>query len=312
VGENKSHSRSKQRIARGAAVVVCALGLGAFLFLNPGRARADIGDDLQTQYQDLQKVTNANAKQITSLQVSLDNMSRRVSHASPNYQTLEKNIIDLKLKNNELFEKQSDLASQLKKFGRDPDRPSSKRASAGKTPTTRPATVDAATDDQPLQKVDGGEVASADVTKLPSNLIPDKPPVVLAKPAVVFKPQNTLSPDNTKSIASVAQPDPAVEAAVDEKVRQQKPKVDVLVKLASGEPEPPPEALAADPVMPVEPPPPQAVQTPGTDWTAIAIGTVLVGGAIAAGVAASSGGGGSGGHSSGAVRGVGGHYSPCH
>jgi hypothetical protein len=308
-------------------LVACALGLCGFLFLNPGRALADAADGLATQYQDLQRVTSANSKQITSLQDSLDKMSGHVSHTSQDYQALQNKIIELKLKTNDLFEKKSDIATQLKKLGSNPDRPNSKQASAGKTPTRQAATAAAVSEDQPLQKEDGGEVASADVTKLPANLIPAKQEVALAKPVVLLKPQNAAgapASDNTKSIASVvaSQPDPIVEAAIDEKVKQQKPEVDGLIKLATGEPEPPPEAMAAAPIMPVESPEPQAVQTPGTNWTAIAIGTVLVGGAIAAGVAASSGGGSSGGHSSAIgslgghgspIGGLGGrHYSPCH
>ena len=322
MGENDPHSRSSLRKIR-SVLGACALGMCGILCLNPGRARADIGDDLGAQYQNLERETSSNSKQITTLQDSLDKMSSRVSRTSPDYTTLQNKIIDLKLKTNDLFEKKSDVATQLKKLGRNPDRPNSKQASAGKSP----AATDTTSEDKPLQKEDGAEVASADVTKLPANLIPAKQEVVPTKPSVVLTPQNTAgapASDNTRSIASVVapQPDPVVEAAIDEKVKQQKPEVEALAKLAAGDPEPPPEAMAAAPIMPVESPEPLAVQTPGTNWTAIAIGTVLVGGAIAAGVAASSGGGSSGGHGSAIgslaghgspISGLGGrHYSPCH
>ena len=316
MGESDPHSQSRECVSR-CVLEAWALGLCVLLFLNPARALADLGDDLETQYQDLQTVTRANTEQITIRQDVLDKMSSHVSPASPDYRSLQNSIVDLKLKTNELFEKKSDLATQLKKIGRDPDRPNSKLGSSARTGThtDHPTTSVAASDYTPLQKEDGGEVASADVTKLASDLIPN-PAVVPIKPAVVFNPQTTPAPaaDNTKSIASAVapKPDPAVEAAIDEKVRLQKPDVDVLMKLASGLPEPPPvDVVAAAPVpAPVESPVPQAVQTPGRDWTSIVIGTVLVGGAIAGAVAAGSSGGG-GGHGGG--YGASSHgYTPCH
>ena len=305
MGKSELHSRSEKHMR--SAVVLCALWLCAFLSLNPTRALADLGDNLETQYQDLQKVTAANVERITNRQIALDDMSRRVSRSSPDYQALQNSIIELKLKTNEMFEKKSDIATQLKNIGRDPDYPNSKpgpSAKAGMLPG-HPMTTDAAPAYKPLQKEDGGEVASADVSKLAHDLIPPKPVVVATKPTVVFNPQIAPAPtvDNSKSIASVIvpKPDPVVEAEIDDKVKRQKPDVDVLMKLASGLPEPPPAEVAAAPIpAPVESPQPQAVQTPGVDWTSIIIGTALVGGAIAAGVAASSIGGGGGG------------YSPCH
>lgn len=304
MGKSELHSRCEKNMR--SAGVLCALWLCAFLSLNPTRALADLGDDLETQYQALQKLTAANVERITNRQIELDDMSRRVSRSSPDYQALQNSIIELKLKTNELFEKKSDIATQLKNIGRDPDHPNSKPVSAANTgtPDSHSNTTDAASDYKPLQKVDGGEMASADVSKLAHDLIPPKPVVVATKPNIVFNPQIVPAPtvDNSKSIASVVapKPDPTVEAAIDEKIKRQKPDVDVLMKLASGLPEPPPEEVAAAPIpAPVESPQPQAVQTPGTDWTSIIIGTALVGGAIAAGVAASSSGGGGG-------------YSPCH
>ncbi len=322
MGESGPHSRSKNRLLK-SGVLTCVFGMCAFLSLNCGFAHADTGDDLVRQYQDLQKETTGDAKQISSLQDSLDKMSSRTSTASPDYQTLQNKIIELKQKDNGLYEKKSDIATQLKKFGRNPDQPNSNPGSTGKPTTSQPTKGDRVSTGKPLQKEDGGEVASADVTKLSPNLIRAKPPVALNKPPV-FNAQNaagTPTGHSTKSIASVfAPPNPAIDAEIDAKVRQQKPEVELLIKLASGEPEPPPDVVASAPVpMPVESPAPQAVSTPAVGWTAVAIGTVLAGtvAAVALGSAGSGGGSSSGGAGRSpavmaAPSGRGRTFSPCH
>ena len=88
MGESDPHSQSRECVSR-CVLVAWALGLCTLLFLNPGRALADLGDDLEAQYQDLQKVTGANTEQITIRQDVLDKMSNHVSRASPAYRSLQ-------------------------------------------------------------------------------------------------------------------------------------------------------------------------------------------------------------------------------
>ena len=111
-------------------------------------------------------------------------------------------------------------------------------------------------------------------------------------------------------------PDPAMEQAIDEKVKKQRPEVDVLMNGSPAEPSaaPPVPVLASMPGNPAAGPVPSAQPSQGIDWTSVVIGTLIVGGAVAAGVAASSGGGSSsgGGHPTSSSHASGGAVGFCH
>lgn len=276
------------------------LGLCAWLFSTPSCARADSADDLQAQYDAVQREMNANAGQITSLQNKLDTMPNKGagpdSHGGhSDFQSIKNTILDLKQKNNDLFAKGDEAATQLRKMGRDPDRPQPSHGSAGtdSKPTDLPVDASSSAASKPLQKQDIGEVATADVNSVPPEIIPLK--LVLPVNTQNVPPVPIAS--NSKTISPPIPPvqiDPAFEQAIDEKVRKQKPEVDALFAPPPAEPESSVDLVAAPPVAPAEPP---QVEPPTTDWGSIVLGTILVGGAIAGGVAASSGGGG--GYSSG-------------
>ena len=281
---------------------VLILGLCAWLFSTPSWVRADSADDLQAQYDGVQREMNANASQITSLQNRLD--------AAPNKwagsDSIKNTILDLKHKNNDLFAKGDEAATELRKMGRDPDLPQPSHGSAGtdRKPTDLPVGASTSVATKPLEKQDIGDVANADVNSFPAEIIP-------LKPVLAVNPQNVpaapIASNNSKVISPPIPPvqiDPAVEQAIDEKVRKQKPEVDALFAPPPAEPEPSVDLAAAPAVAPAEPP---QVEPPGTNWGSIVLGTIVVGGAIAGGVAASSAGGG--GYSSGSGSGAG--YYPA-
>src|SRR5260370_42292748 len=103
-------------------------GLCAWWFSTPSCVGGDSADDLQAQYDGVQREMNANASQITSLQNRLDAAPNKwagsdshVGHSD--IQSIKNTILDLKQKNNDLFAKGDEAATQLRKIGRDPDRP---------------------------------------------------------------------------------------------------------------------------------------------------------------------------------------------
>jgi hypothetical protein len=260
------------------------------LFSTPACAHADSADELQARYDAVQHEMNANATQITSLQNKLDatpNKGSRSDSARADLQSTKNTILDLKQKNDDLFADGDAVATQLKKMGRDPDRPQPSRDSASKPADPK---ADASTNaaSKPLQKQDIGDVASADVNSLPPEIIPLKPVPTINTQNV---PPAPVASNNSESISPPIPPvhlDPAVEEAIDEKVRKQKPEVDALFAPPPVEPEPPPIVAVAPPVTPVEPPP-QA--EPATDWGPALVGGLLLGGVLG-GIAASSDGGG--------------------
>jgi hypothetical protein len=283
------------------------LGLYAWLFSTPSCVRADSADDLQAQYDGVQREMNANASQITSLQNRLDAAPNKwagsdshVGHSD--IQSIKNTILDLKQKNNDLFSKGDEAATQLRKIGRDPDRPRPSHGSAGtdRKPTDLPVDASTSAASKPLEKQDIGDVTTADVNSFPPEIIP-------LKPVLAINPQNVpeapIASNNSKVISPPIPPvqiDPAVEQAIDEKVRKQKPEVDALFAPSPAEPEPSVDLAAAPPAAPAEQ---SQVKPPETDWGSIVLGTIIVGGAIAGGVAASSAGGD--GYSSGGGSGAG-------
>ncbi len=143
-------------------------------------------------------------------------------------------------------------------------------------------------------------MTTADVNSFPPEIIP-------LKQVLAINPQNVpeapIASNNSKVISPPIPPvqiDPAVEQAIDEKVRKQKPEVDALFAPSPAESEPSVDLAAAPPAAPAEQ---SQVKPPETDWGSIVLGTIIVGGAIAGGVAASSAGGG--GYSSGGGSGAG-------
>lgn len=292
------------------------LALCAWLFLTPSCVRADSADDLQAQYDGVQREMNTNATQITSLQNQLETMPRKPARSGPNgghsdSQAIKNTILDLKQKNNDLYAQGDAVATLLKKMGRDPEHPQPSHSAAGtdRKPADLPVDASGGSASPPLQKQDIGDVASADVNNFPPEIIPLKLAPTVHTQSV---PPAPIASNNSAAIAPPIPPvliDPAVEQAIDEQVRRQKPVVDALFAPPPAVPEPPPIVMAA-PVAAAEPP---QVEPPETDWGSIVLGTIIVGGAIAAGVAASSssgdgysapsgmgyGGGGGGGHGGG-------------
>ena len=297
--------------------LLLVLGLCAWLFASPSCAAADPADDLQGQYDATQREMNANAAQIMSLENKLQVIPRKAAQAGPNggasdSQSIQNAILDLKQKNNDLYAQEDAIGIQLRKMGRDPDHPRSSRNSASASiKPAEPPVAAVVPDNPPLEKRDIGDLASADVNAFPPEIIPLKPITV---------PTQNPPPAPVANIAPPVPPvqiDPAVEQAIDEQVRRQKPVVDALFAPPPPAPEPPSIAAAA-PVAPAEPPP--QAEPPTTDWGSVLLGTLIVGGAVAGGIAASSSSGGgysapSGGYGGGGGHGGGGGYGGavhCH
>lgn len=301
-----------------STALLSMVGLLACLLADPKATRAASPYELQKTYDSAQQEIKANADRIAALQDKLDKMPRKSAQAGgddagsnhDDFTSTQKEIGDLKNRNNDLFDKQKAADDGLRSIGRDPDHPSP--ANFAGLPH-----IDAS----PWAKRDNGDVETAlinfppDEHISPSNLAPGP---VLHHQDHTSHNVATIPKSVTETTVSIPpmMPDPAIEQAIDEKVKKQRPEVDVLMNGSPAEPSaaPPVPVLASVPGNPAAEPVPSAQPSQGIDWTSVVIGTLIVGGAVAAGVAASSGGGSSsgGGHPTSSSHASGGAVGFCH
>ena len=281
---------------KSSTALLSMLGLWACLLADPKAVRAASPGELQKTYDSAQQEIKANADRIAALQNKLDKMPRKSAQAGgggagsnhDDFTSTQKEIVDLKNRNNDLFDKQKAAGDRLRSIGRDPDQP----------PPTDFAGLPHI-NSSPWAKRDNGDIETAlinfppDEHISPPNLGPGR---VLHHQGPTGHNVATIPKHVTETTASVSpmMPDPAIEQAIDEKVRKQRPEVDVLMNGSPAEPEasPPVPVLASVLGSPAAEPVPSAQPSHGVDWTSIVIGTIIVGGAVAAGVAAGSNGGG--------------------